>query len=208
MSYRNALEWADIMDLWKLKNKVFGQAQSDGVVVVCSKTGYSIAFRVQKGVFLLPLQKGMDWSGGEALFFKAYKIEQAREGTLEPEDAETSESPVNYNLPPKENVPEKFKARDSLEAPANYNPDPFPHKKNSDSRPGVGFTFVGPADGAMPEAEKKKEQKKNHYDFDEGYPASWPVTNEDDPYARKPPKKDISQTKYGYGPRSHQTGDE
>ena len=193
------------MDLWKLKNKVFGQAQSDGIVVVCSKTGYSIAFRVQKGVFLLPLQKGMDWSGGEALFFKAYKIEQASEGTLEPEDAETSESPVNYNLPPKKNVPEKFKAKDSLEAPANYNPDPFPHKKNPVSRPGVGFTFAGPADGAMPESEKKKEQKKNHYDFDEGYPASWPTGIEEEDRERE--RKKEHRGKYGYGSGGHQTGD-
>jgi len=186
------------MKLWTLGNSIFGEAPSDGVVVLRAKTGYAIAYAVCKGVFLLPTQHGMDWSGGNVTFFKSPATPM--DSTLEPqEDDSPKESPADYNPHFPEITPKKKAVnKDALEAPANYNPDPFPHKKNPDSKPGYGFTLTGPADGAMPEAEKKKERKADNYNWDKEYPASWPVKDEKDPFARKPEKKRPHQTKDGY----------
>ncbi|MDE1767235.1 MAG: hypothetical protein KGI27_13335 [Thaumarchaeota archaeon] len=171
-------------------NSVFGEAPQAGVVVLRAKNEYSIAYAVNKGIFLLPFQKGIQWSGGSAVFMKSPAT--PADSTLEPqEDDSPKESPVKYNPPYPDLIPKKKKAKDpvdkdALEAPAAYNPDPFPHKKNPDSKPGEGFTFTGPADGAMPEAERKRKLK-NQQDYDEQYPASWPtgLEREDDEKERE-----------------------
>lgn len=191
------------MRIWTLGNSVFGEAPQAGVVVLRAKNGYSVAYAVNKGIFLLPFQKGIQWSGGSAVFMK--NPATPVDSTLEPqEDDSPKESPVKYNPPYPDLTPKKEKQKakkplnkDALEAPAAYNPDPFSHKKNPDSKPGEAFTFTGPADGAMPEAERKRKLK-NQQDYDETYPASWPVEDESDPFARKPEKKHPHQTKDGY----------
>lgn len=195
------------MKLWTLGNSVFGEAPSDGVVILRAKTGYAVGYSVCKGVFLLPDQSNMDWRGGNVTFFKSPPATPA-DSTLSPREDDNSpkESPADYN-PHFPDITPKKKAvnKDALEAPANYNPDPFPKKKNPDSRPGHGFDITGPADGAMPEAERKKRMKGNRYDWDESYPASWPTGLEREDNEKEREKK--RRGEYGYGPRGHQTGD-